>query len=608
MFLKTHVSTLRRWALWGGITCSTTLLALKLDVFHADTVCAYAREARAGETEGRHPSESRNPGSSKDEVLTFKFGNQVGGHGISDNKPSVLRLASDRTIILKPLGRGYKGEVERRFYADLDQDDNLRSLVEYVPHYIGYARLPHPNPHKNDTLGYVILEDETARFSKPCIIDIKVGVRTFDDYAPATKVRTEIRNHIAQSTIGYRITGMRVYDPVTETYEVYGKQYGRALGTPEQVQGGLCTFFRYTNELLDRRRLIETIESILPSNSRVQCQTDVEGSQAVSLSSIDAKSAIEILKMAQVRAAKRILGKSRNFKVDANSTPDEIFQKVSAVLADQELLRRHFHEMRQALGCPSPEQRIRDQLTRLLSHLETYPTHNFYAASVLLAYEGDPNQYLMSCLSPELKREIQRLSKQSTVEGQQSTTLSDSDHVLHSLPVTFSKYARNIIHSGQRNDATTALATNQSVQQRTDLATTIMIDFAHTYKLVPPSEEHTQTRISSAKHYADTSSTSLKLAEQTSAMFTQTERDTSFIEGLRKLVQDMNQIADGKVCAQQQSPLPLCNDTSLPFYAKLLHDLNGGSKTKTLSLDELKAIRPIHYLADLEKSNKTVHT
>ena len=49
-----------------------------------------------------------------------------------------------------------------------------------------------------------------TRFHKPCIMDVKVGRRVWDDFANSDKIDKEKRKYPLQEIIGFRVTGMRV--------------------------------------------------------------------------------------------------------------------------------------------------------------------------------------------------------------------------------------------------------------------------------------------------------------------------------------------------------------------------------------------------------------
>ena len=54
------------------------------------------------------------------------------------------------------------------------------------------------------------LEDITCGFERPCIIDIKIGKRVWDDHALQDKIDREMKKYPCQEVIGFRIVGMRV--------------------------------------------------------------------------------------------------------------------------------------------------------------------------------------------------------------------------------------------------------------------------------------------------------------------------------------------------------------------------------------------------------------
>ena len=57
---------------------------------------------------------------------------------------------------------------------------------------------------------YLVLEDLTASFSKPSILDLKLGKRVWDDFADQEKIDRELKKYPAQESLGFRIIGMRV--------------------------------------------------------------------------------------------------------------------------------------------------------------------------------------------------------------------------------------------------------------------------------------------------------------------------------------------------------------------------------------------------------------
>ena len=57
---------------------------------------------------------------------------------------------------------------------------------------------------------FIKLEDVASRFHKPCILDVKVGRRVWDDFAERDKIERERKKYPQQEILGFRIIGMRV--------------------------------------------------------------------------------------------------------------------------------------------------------------------------------------------------------------------------------------------------------------------------------------------------------------------------------------------------------------------------------------------------------------
>jgi inositol-polyphosphate multikinase len=106
----------------------------------------------------------------------------------------------------------------------------------------------------------IVLENVTAGFKRPNVIDLKLGARLWNDDAPEAKRRKldETSKVTTSGSLGFRIAGMKVYqsdgkgkpeDGVEEHVEVeedgyksYDKYYGRSL-TTENVHLAFEKFF-----------------------------------------------------------------------------------------------------------------------------------------------------------------------------------------------------------------------------------------------------------------------------------------------------------------------------------------------------------------------------
>lgn len=57
---------------------------------------------------------------------------------------------------------------------------------------------------------YLKLEDVTRKFNKPCIMDVKIGQKSYDPYASAEKIQQQVSKYPLMEEIGFLVLGMRV--------------------------------------------------------------------------------------------------------------------------------------------------------------------------------------------------------------------------------------------------------------------------------------------------------------------------------------------------------------------------------------------------------------
>ncbi|KAJ3607514.1 hypothetical protein NHX12_024565 [Muraenolepis orangiensis] len=89
---------------------------------------------------------------------------------------------------------------------------------------------------------YLKLEDVTRRFNKPCIMDVKLGQRSYDPFASQEKREQQIKKYPLMEEIGFLVLGMRVYKVCSDSFETYNQHYGRGL-VKDTIKEGLSKFF-----------------------------------------------------------------------------------------------------------------------------------------------------------------------------------------------------------------------------------------------------------------------------------------------------------------------------------------------------------------------------
>lgn len=153
--------------------------------------------------------------------------------------------------------------TRRQLYNEIK---SLCQLSEFVVDYHGVVRsqgfdddddktkmyLQDKKIVSSDLSSYIILTDETKNFDKPCIIDLKIGTFTFEPDAELSKKESQRKKYPQQEEFGFRLVGMKVYDPHHDDacdlgYRKITKEDGRSLITRSSIKQKLEAFLKVCN-------------------------------------------------------------------------------------------------------------------------------------------------------------------------------------------------------------------------------------------------------------------------------------------------------------------------------------------------------------------------
>lgn len=127
-------------------------------------------------------------------VGTVLMEHQVAGHTFQEGKDDVGMLKDEHDgSILKPAYKKLCGPREIQFYEQVTggQVPNAVLLKELVPEYRGTVRMK----LGERSIDFIRLADVTHDMTEPCVIDIKIGQRTWDPLASADKIAAEEVSH-----------------------------------------------------------------------------------------------------------------------------------------------------------------------------------------------------------------------------------------------------------------------------------------------------------------------------------------------------------------------------------------------------------------------------
>ncbi|XP_018801534.1 PREDICTED: inositol polyphosphate multikinase [Bactrocera latifrons] len=155
---------------------------------------------------------------------------QVAGHTFDTSSLGLLQ--DNGGCVLKPLGKPECGEREKSFYENLQEaeksnDSNvLQLLSSFVPKYYKTVTLVVNNRQHT----FLKMEDLTKGMRKPCIMDIKVGKRTWDPMASEEKRCVEEQKYVrCKQVLGLCIPGFQVYTHKDRKVLRFSKEYGKNL-------------------------------------------------------------------------------------------------------------------------------------------------------------------------------------------------------------------------------------------------------------------------------------------------------------------------------------------------------------------------------------------
>jgi len=167
--------------------------------------------------------------TSNKEVEKFEY--QTAGH-----EGSMLKQGKDR--LMKPVSQN-----EVNFYEGFYKQ--FPRLQQFCPQFYGTER--------REGKIYIVLEDLTSPFQKPCIMDIKMGTSSVgEDANPEKKASMKAKDEATTtSSLGIRLSGFRVYYPSTKEYIVKDKSWGKKV-KDNTIKTSIASFF-YNGQKMDKR-------------------------------------------------------------------------------------------------------------------------------------------------------------------------------------------------------------------------------------------------------------------------------------------------------------------------------------------------------------------
>ena len=161
---------------------------------------------------------------------------QVAGHGSWDKSQAIL--TNKAGCILKPIQPPPRGDREVKFYENVNtsEDPEVAKFLRFIPSYFG-------NCTKKDDK-FMMIENLTQGMKKPCIVDVKVGAKTYGpDASQEKREKSDAAYKGTKIPFGFSVLGMSVYmGDKKEEFKVLNKEFGKQL-TKDNINDFLQIYF-----------------------------------------------------------------------------------------------------------------------------------------------------------------------------------------------------------------------------------------------------------------------------------------------------------------------------------------------------------------------------
>jgi len=152
---------------------------------------------------------------------------QVGGHGAWDKEQAIQ--VNKKGLVLKPVQENKRGEREVQFFQTVasSTDPAVKVFADFIPEFHGVSKKMKNGKEKS----FLMMENLTNNFSKACIMDIKIGTRTWGpDASPEKQAQQDNSYRGTKVPFGFSVPGLSAYRGADkEEVVVKDKEFGKML-------------------------------------------------------------------------------------------------------------------------------------------------------------------------------------------------------------------------------------------------------------------------------------------------------------------------------------------------------------------------------------------
>ncbi len=323
----------------------------------------------------------------------------------------------------------------------------------------------------------------------------------------------QILKYPQQASLGYRIVGMKVWDPHARVYRFYNKLFGRSLDSQDQLVDAFDVFFGERNVPLapdpalrkaplrmTRHAPMRTLANLEPLSLEGEAAAAAEEVQNAIASSLPLSSSLPTSASASLNRPTQSKIPSPSWSVEVSSSgsslaPEAVSSSApspsSPTLSSPTLPSpptlpppslAHVYPLTDPHSLPAPpappvpegvSASLLNQLRGLRDWYAKEGKHCLYSSSLLLVYEGDPDECKRMFLRQQQQQQRQQQQQADQAIQQQQQLLSPSLSSLSSSssPPSFSASGSSLLSPAVSSPSTV-----------------LMIDFAHAYKNATPDD------------------------------------------------------------------------------------------------------------------------
>lgn len=153
---------------------------------------------------------------------------QVGGHGAWDKEQSMQ--VNKKGLVLKPIQNDVRGQRERDFFKTVSssEDPEIRKFLEFIPQFHGVTKRSKSDGGQQE---FIMMENLTGNFSKACIMDVKIGAKTYGPDATPEKMKQQDASYAGTKVpFGFSVPGLSAFRGANKEEQVTkAKDFGKTL-------------------------------------------------------------------------------------------------------------------------------------------------------------------------------------------------------------------------------------------------------------------------------------------------------------------------------------------------------------------------------------------